>query len=146
MDKKKQYRSLTNNERQYISLKVIKAISSYLQLFISPIIARRIISTILIIAGVRNASITELTGLSERGISDLKNQLMNENVDSLFEVKSGRGRKSKLKDVESRIIEEIEKGNYQTLQQIADMIQEKFEIHVSIMAVSRLLKKTKSES
>jgi transposase len=43
-------------------------------------------------------------------------------------------------------IEEIEKGNYQTLQQIADMIQEKFEIHVSIMAVSRLLKKTKSES
>ena len=146
MDKKKQYRSLTNNERQYISLKVIKAISSYLQLFISPIIARRIISAILIIAGVRNASITELTGLSERGISDLKNQLMNENVDSLFEVKSGRGRKSKLKDVESQIIEEIEKGNYQTLQQIADMIQEKFEIHVSIMAVSRLLKKTKSES
>ena len=72
MDKKKQYRSLTNNERQYISLKVIKAISSYLQLFISPIIARRIISAILIIAGVRNASITELTGLSERGISDLK--------------------------------------------------------------------------
>ena len=73
---------------------------------------------------------------------------MNENVDSLFEVKSGRGRKSKLKDVESRIIEEIEKGNYQTLQQIADMIQEKFEIHVSIMAVSRLLKKTnpKAES
>ena len=146
MDTNKRYGKLSQDERQLISLKVIKAIYSYLQLFISPVIARRIISIILIIAGARNSYITELTGLSERGIRDLKNQLVNDDTNSLFEIKSGRGRKSKLKDVESQIIKEIENGNYQTLQQISDMIQEKFQINVSIMSVSRLLKKTKSAS
>lgn len=146
MEKQKRFSSLPQEERQLISLKVIKAISSYLQLFISPVIARRIISAILIIAGVRNPKITELTGLSERGICDLKNQLMSDDVDNLFEIKAGRGRKSKIKDVESQIVDEIEKGNYQTLQQIADMIQDKFEIKVSLMSVSRLVKKTKSVS
>ena len=146
MEKQRRFSSLPKEERQLISLKVIKAISSYLQLFISPIIARRIISAILIIAGVRNPEITELTGLSERGVIDLKNQLMSGDLANLFEIKAGRGRKSKTKDVESQIVEEIEKGNYQTLQQIADMIQEKFEINVSLMSVSRLVKKTESES
>ena len=146
MEKQRRFSSLPQEERQLISLNVIKAINSYLQLFISPVITRRIISAILIIAGVRNPKITELTGLSERGICDLKNQLMNDDVDNLFEIKSGRGRKSKIKDVESQIVEEIEKGNYQTLQQIADMIHDKFEINVSLMSVSRLVKKTKSVS
>ena len=146
MEKQKRFGSLPQEERQLISLKVINAISSYLQLFISPVIARRIISAILIIAGVRNPKITELTGLSERGICDLKNQLMSDDVDNLFEIKAGRGRKSKIKDVEYQIVDEIEKGNYQTLQQIADMIQDKFEIKVSLMSVSRLVKKTKSAS
>ena len=117
-----------------------------MQLFISPVIARRIVSAILLIAGVRSADITKLTGLCERSIRELKNQLIAGETDSLFETKGGRGRKSKFKDVESQIIEEIEHGNYQTLQQIADMIQEKFHIKASIMAVSRLLKKTKSAS
>jgi transposase len=146
MKKQKRFSSLPQEELQLISIKVVKAISAYLQLFISPVITRRIISAILIIAGIRNPKITELTGLSERGICDLKNQLMSDDLDNLFEIKAGRGRKSKIKDVESQIVEEIEKGNYQTLQQIADMIQEKFEINVSLMSVSRLLKKKKSAS
>ena len=146
METNKSFGKLSAEERHLISLKIVKAIYSYLQLFISPIVARRIISTILIIAGARNAYVTELTGLSERGIRDLKNRLVSDDINSLFEIKSGRGRKSKIEAVESQIIEEIEKNNYQTLQQIADMIHEKFGIHVSIMAVSRLLKKTKSVS
>lgn len=146
MEETRRFSKLTIDERQSISLKVAKAISSYLQLFISPVIARRIISAILIIAGARNAYITELTGLSERGIRDLKTQMANSDANSLFEVKSGRGRKSKVANVESQILEEIESGNYQTLQQIADMIHEKFNIKVSIMSVNRLLKKTESAS
>ena len=146
MEQRKHFSKLNTEERQATSLNVVKAISSYLQLFISPIIVRRIISALLIIAGVHSDSITELTGMSERGIRDLKNQLMNDNIQSLFEVKSDRGRKSKVKDVEAQIVEEIEKGNYQTQQQIADMIHEKFGISVSLMAVSRLLKKTRSAS
>ncbi len=146
MEQRKHFSKLNAEEQQAISLKVVKAISLYLQLFISPIIVRRIISVLLIIADVHSDGITELTGMSERGIRDLKNQLMNDNIQGLFEVKSGRGRKSKIKDVEAQIVEEIEKGNYQTQQQIADMIHEKFGISVSIMAVSRLLKKTRSAS
>ena len=144
MESNRRFIKLSQDERQLMSLRVVKAIYSYLQLFISPVIARRIISAILIVAGARNAYITELTGLSERGIRDLKKLLANDDTNSLFEIKNGRGRKPKLEDIESQIVEEIEKGNYQALQQIADMIQEKFEIKVSIMSVSRLLKKTKS--
>ena len=146
MSYNKRFEKLSSEDRQLISLNTTKAICSFLQLFISPVIARRIVSAILLIAGVRSADITKLTGLCERSIRELKNQLIAGDTDSLFETKDGRGRKSKFKDVESQIIEEIEHGNYQTLQQIADMIQEKFHIKTSIMAVSRLLKKTKSAS
>lgn len=142
----KHFDKLPQEERQLISLKITKAIYGYLQLFLSPVIARRIISAILIIAGVRSTDINQLTGLCERSIRDLKNQIAAGDIDSLFEIRSGRGRKSKFRDVESQIVEEIEKGNYQTLQQIADMVQEKFGINASIMAVSRLLKKTGSAS
>lgn len=137
---------LSSDERQQITLKTVQAINSFLQLFISPVIARRIISALLIVTGVRSSDITLYTGLCERSVRDLKNQIVDGNTDCLFEVKNGRGRKSIFKDAESQIIEEIEKGNYQTLQQIADMISEKFEIKASLMAVSRLLKKTKSAS
>ncbi len=146
MKTEKRFDKLPQEERQLISLKITKAIYGYLQLFLSPVIARRIISAILIIAGVRSTDITQLTGLCERSVRDLKNQIAAGDIDSLFEIKSGRGRKSKFRDVESQIVEEIEKGNYQTLQQIADMVQEKFGINASIMAVSRLLKKTGSAS
>ena len=146
MGSKKHFAKLSPEDRRLIALRIVKAISSYLQLFISPVVVRRIISALLIVAGIHSTDITDLTGLSERGIRDLKNQLLDDNIDSLFEIKSGRGRKSKLKDIEKQIIEETEKGNYQTLQQIADMVKEKYGISVSIMAISRLLKKTKSIS
>ena len=146
MAKQIHFRTMPENERQLITLKIVDTISSFLQLFVSPVIARRLISAILIIGGARSGEVTRLTGLCERSVRNLKNQLVTGNTDGLFDVSSGRGRKSKFKDIEAQIIEEIEKGNYQTLQQIADMVYEKFGVKVSIMAVSRLLKKTKSVS
>ena len=146
MNYNKRLDKYSQEELQRIKINVVKAISSFLQLFISPVIARRIISALLLIAGVHSAEITELTGLCERSIRELKNQLVAGDTGRLFEAKEGRGRKSKLKAVESQIVEEIESGNYKTLQQIADMVQEKFGITVSLMTVSRLLKKTKSTS
>lgn len=146
MAKQIHFNKMPDDERQLITLKIVDSICSFLQLFISPVIARRLISAILIIAGVRSSEITRLTGLCERSVRNLKNQLVTGNTDGLFEVNGGRGRKSKFKDIESQIVEEIEKGNYQTLQQIADMVNDKFDVNVSIMAVSRLLKKTKSAS
>ena len=102
--RQKHFAKLSPDDRQLIALRIVKAISSYLQLFISPVVVRRIISALLIVAGIHSTDITELTGLSERGIRDLKNQLLDDNIDSLFEIKSGRGRKSKLKDIEKQII------------------------------------------
>ena len=58
----------------------------------------------------------------------------------------GAGRKSKFIDIEDQVLEEIENGNYHTQQQIVDMVKEKFDVNVSLMAVSRLLKKTASKS
>ena len=146
MAKQIHFNKMPDDERQLITLKIVDSICSFLQLFISPVIARRLISAILIIAGVRSSEITRLTGLCERSVRNLKNQLVTGNTDGLFEVNGGRGRKSKFKDIESQIVKKKEKGNYQTLQQIADMVNDKFDINVSIMAVSRLLKKTKSAS
>ena len=140
------FNKMPQEERQSISLSIVNGICDFLQLFMSPIIARRIVSALLIIAGMRSNEITPLTGMCERSIRDLKKQLVSGDTDCLFEISNGRGRKSKFKDIESMIIDEVEKGNYQTLQQIADMVYDKYRIKVSIMAISRLLKKTGSAS
>ena len=146
MGKQINFKKMQHDERQSISLNVIGTIYSYLQLFVSPIIARRIISAVLIVAGVQSSDITQLTGMCERSVRTLKKQLADGDTEGLFEISTGRGRKSKFKDIESEIISEIENGNYQTLQQIADMVYDKYGIKVSIMSVSRLLKKTESAS
>ncbi len=54
----------------------------------------------------------------------------------------GGGRKAKTAGIEDEILAELEKGNYHTRQQIADMIQEKFHISISPSAVGKFLKKT----
>ena len=53
----------------------------------------------------------------------------------------GGGRKATSAGIEKEILNELEKGNYHTRQQVADMIKERFNITVSVTAVSRLLKK-----
>ena len=44
MEQRKHFSKLNAEEKQAISLKVVKAISLYLQLFISPIIVRGVLS------------------------------------------------------------------------------------------------------
>jgi len=84
-----------------------------------------------------------LTGLCDRSVRALKKSLESGEIDSLFHV-GGGGRKSKLKDIESSIIEEIEKNDYHSRQQIADMIEEKYGMKISLPVIGKLLKKTKS--
>lgn len=100
----------------------------------------------MILAGANTKTITQMTGSCERGIRVWKNQIANGDTENLLKIGCGRGRASKFSDIEPQVLEELEKGNYQTLRQIADMVHEKFGVDVSIMAVSRLLKKTKSAS
>jgi len=132
----------TDIETQLMDGRIIGRVMSFLCLFICDTLAKRIVSLILIVAGVPNARVTELTGLCDRSVRSLRKAIeTDDNIDNLFVV-GGGGRKSKLGDVEAEIVTEIENNNYHSRQQIADMIQERFGIKVSLSGVGRLLKKT----
>jgi len=61
------------------------------------------------------------------------------------EMQRGEGRKGKAADVEEQILAELEKGNYHTRQQIADMVKEKFDISMSVWAIGRFLRQYRTE-
>lgn len=124
--------------------KLIKEIICFLQLFIPPVLAKRITSVLLLLAGVPHERVSEWTGSCDRSVRQWKKQISTGDTDKLLMIGTGAGRKSKFVDIEDQVLEEINTGNYHTQQQIADMVKEKFNVQVSLMAVSRLLKKTAS--
>jgi transposase len=121
---------------------IIEAIIKYLQLLIGKALAKRVVAMTLIAIGIPNTRITEVTGLSDRHIWTLKKTIRDGNVDSLFVLGHGGGRVGKAEGLETAIAEELEKNNYSTRQQIADMILEKHGVSMSVSAVGKLLKKT----
>ena len=121
--------------------KLIKEIIAFLELFIPSILARRITSVLLLLAGVPHDRVAEWTGSCDRSIRQWMKQISSGDTDKLLTVSTGAGRKSKFVNIEEQVLADIESGNYHTLQQIADMVKEKYNIEVSLMAVSRLLKK-----
>jgi transposase len=124
--------------------KLIKEIIAFLELFIPSILARRITSVLLLLAGVPHDRVAEWTGSCDRSIRQWMKQISSGDTDKLLTVSTGAGRKSKFVNIEEQVLADIESGNYHTLQQIADMVKEKYNIEVSLTAVSRLLKKTGS--
>jgi len=124
---------------------VIKNVIDFLQLFMPQTLAKRIISMVLIAAGIPNNQVTELTGYCDRSVRTVKKAIKSGETSGLFHVGGGGGR-SKLADVETGIIEEISRNDYHSYQQIADMAYEKFKIKVSLYSVRRLLKKTASSA
>ena len=125
---------------------LITEIITFLGMFIPISLAKRITSVLLLLAGMSHDRVSELTGSCDRSVRNWKKQISNGDTDKLLMIGNGAGRKSKFVGIEEQVIEEIEKGNYHTQQQIVDMVQEKFNVKVSLMAVSRLLKKTASRS
>lgn len=123
---------------------VAKAIVKFLQMFMTETIAKRIVGMMLIAIGIPNARIAETIKLSDRSIWILKKVMRSGNIEKLFVAGRGSGRPGKAKGFECEIVEELEKNNYHTRQQIADMIFEKFSIRMSVSAVGKLLKKTTS--
>jgi transposase len=121
-----------------------KAIIQFLQIFMTETLARRIVSLVLIAVSIPNERITELTGMSDRSIWNLKKSVNDGDIDNLFVIGHRSGRPGKAKGIESAIVEELEMNNYHTRQQVADMILEKFGISMSVSAVGKLLKKTVS--
>ncbi len=114
-------------------------------MFIPVSLAKRITS-VLLLAGISHDRVSELTGSCDRSVRVWKKQIANGDTDKLLMIGSGAGRKSKFANIENQVLDEIEKGNYHTQQQIVDMVLEKFNVKVSLMAVSRLLKKRHQEA
>ncbi len=109
-------------------------------------LSKRVVSIILIAAGLPVFQIAKMTNITERSLRAFGKTIRDGNTDSLLKLKEGRGRKGKAADVETEVIEEVKKGNYHTRQQIVDMIKEKFHISMSVSAVGKLLKKRNSQT
>ena len=124
-----------------VKVKLIKDIIAFLQMFIPPIMAKRIASALLLVAGVPHDRVSEWTGSCDRSVREWNKQISSGKTEKILMIGRGAGRKSKFIDIEDQVLEEIENGNYHTQQQIVDMVKEKFDVNVSLMAVSRLLKK-----
>ncbi|MDR0580865.1 MAG: hypothetical protein LBG04_01985 [Holosporaceae bacterium] len=123
------------------AIQILKMVMAFLELFMCKTLVKRIMCLVLIAVGLSNPRITELTGLCNRSIRTLRKAVADDDMENIFTVEGG-GRKGKLADVEKEVVEEIEKNNYHSRQQIVDMILEKFKLKVSLSAVGRLLKKT----
>lgn len=146
MKSKKNEIPATYDDPNGIKARLISEIITFLQMFIPVSLAKRITSVLLLLSGVPHDQVSRWTGACDRSVRQWKKQITSGDTGKLLEIGSGAGRKSKFADIESQVLSEIETGNYHTQQQIADMVKEKFDVEVSIMAVSRLLKKTASKS
>ena len=124
---------------------IIKKVIEFLQILMPLTLAKRLVAMILLAAGVSVPRVTELSGLCDRSTRGLLKAMGEGDVGSLLTI-SGSGKKSKTFGLEREILQEIEKNNYHTRQQIADMIKEKFHVQVSVTAVGRLLKKRRQEA
>jgi transposase len=133
--------TMSDNER---SIKIMGTIISFLLVFAPKTLVKRTVAMILLTADVPIPRVVALSGLCERSVRELKRAMAEKDVSSLLTLKNGSGSRSKTKGLEDEIIAEVERGNYHTRQQIADMIEKKFQIKVSVTAVARLLKKTAS--
>ncbi len=121
---------------------IIKGIICFLELFVPVTLAKRIVCIVLIMSGIPANRVIHLSGLSERSVRTLRKELKNRNdVSGLLCIQSGSGRVGKAAGIERQVMDELEKGNYHTRQQVADMIAEKFHIKMSVSAVGKLLKK-----
>ena len=122
---------------------IIGKVLIFLRLFVCETLAKRVMGMVLIAVGLPDSRVAELIGLCDKSVVMLKKGLESGALDSMFHI-AGGGRKRKLADVEGSIAEEINNGAFHTHQQIADMIQEKYGIKVSLPVIGRLLKKTAS--
>lgn len=143
-DKKSVKAAMTENHNDGAG--IIKKVIEYLQLFIPITLAKRLVAIVLLAAGTPTPRVTELTGLCDRSARGLLKSLREEDVTGLLTIKKGSGAKSKTCGIEADIVAELEKDNYRTRQQIADMIKEKFHVQVSVSTVGKFLKKTASKS
>jgi hypothetical protein len=107
---------------------IIKAIVQFLQIFMTETLAKRLVSMALIAAGISERPHYRSNRTVPAQHLDAKKNMDSGNIDDLFLAEHGSGRTGKVKGFEDAIVEELEKNNYHTRRQIADMLLEKFGI------------------
>lgn len=122
----------------------LRQVVGFLQLFLPETLAKRLVALILLGIGIPVVEAVGLAGVSERSLWTLKKRMKEASVTELMVIKSGNGRKRKVAGIEEQILAELESNNYHTRQEIVDMIEEKFHVHISRSSVGRLLKKRHS--
>ena len=133
-------------EKSDDGIAIVRIIIDFLQIFMPITLAKRVVAMILLCAGLPTSHIAELSGLCDRTVRNLLTSMQTDSTESLLSIKRGSGLKRKTSGLEAEIVAEIEKENYHTRQQIADMIEEKFHVHVSVASVGRLLKKKRNQA
>ena len=128
------------NEKPYAE-QVVKIVIAFLRLFVCETLAKRMVSMLLLAAGVPNNRITIMTGLCDKSVRTLKKSIESGEHDNLFHM-GGGGQKGMLSEIEAEIVQEVNENEYHSQQQIVDMVFEKYRIKVSQPTISRLLKKT----
>jgi len=116
----------------------------FLRVYMCGTLAKRIMCIILFLAGLQIDHISQLTGLGQKSVKNLCNEITHKELKEVLKV-SGGGRKSKLADIESQVVKDINEGDFHTRQQIADMVFEKYGVRVSLPVIGRLLKKMASD-
>ena len=120
----------------------VPATMEFLGTLMPPTLSKRAAAMLLLVAGMGNEEIVELTGMCIRSVRALR-KIMEEQepTSELFTIKSGSGRKKKTAGIEEAAFRELDTGKYSTHKQVADMLKEKFGISASVNLAARLMKR-----
>ena len=98
MKVKKNTKTVPNDNA--VPIKLVNEILLFLQTVMPLSLAKRILSIVLILAGVPNETITTWTGSCDRSVRQWRKQIETGNTSDLLVIKGGSGRKSKLSEIE----------------------------------------------
>ena len=122
----------------------VAATMEYMGTLMPPTLSRRAAAMLLLVAGMGNEEIVDLTGMCIRSVRALRKTMEEQEPTSeLFAIKRGSGRKKKTEGIEEQVWAELDTGNYHTNRAVADMLKGKFGIEASVNLASRLVKRWK---
>ena len=122
----------------------VPATMEFLGTLMPPTLSKRAAAMLLLVAGMGNEEIVELTGMCIRSVRALRKTMEEQEPTSeLFAIKPGSGRKRKTEGIEEQVRAELDTGKYHTNRAVADMLKEKFGIEASANLASRLVKRWK---
>ena len=122
----------------------VPATMEFLGTLMPPTLSKRAAAMLLLVAGMGNEEIVELTGMCIRSVRALRKTMEEQEPTSeLFAIKPGSGRKRKTEGIEEQVGAELDSGKYRTHKEVAEMLEEKFGIKASVSLAASLVKRWK---